>query len=201
MEENRYKNWTVKQWEQEFHSEDVKINAYINELSDCIDLPNENEIIYENLHKQNMLLPEALDYEFDDDDHHDELFSIEDIDSECDFELYYEIGKLAESFINITTIHGVRLCDEVLETIHIMGNFVSGHLDFMNVDEMELPALRSALLKKSHFMINKLIKNIDTIKSSAERPICEFDNLINKILVLREKIVDIQLGTSKNIPF
>jgi len=193
MEENRYKNWTIKQWEQEFHSEDVKINAYINELSNCIDMPNENEIIYDNLHKQNMLLHEPLDYKYEE-DHQDDLFSIEDIDSECDFEIYYEIGKLAESFINTTINHKVMLSDEVLETMHIMGNFISGHLDFINVDEMELPALRSALLQKSHFMINKLIKNVDKIKSSIIRPVAEFDILINKILTLREKIVDIQLG-------
>ncbi len=68
-------NWSELQWEMEIRRDERRINRYFRELSNCIDLPGEEELIFSELASHPDLIPKGVSAEdmrlgsrFDDDD-------------------------------------------------------------------------------------------------------------------------------------
>ena len=67
-------NWSELQWEMEIRRDERRINRYFRELSNCIDLPGEEELIFSALASHPDLIPKGVSAEevrfgsrFDDD--------------------------------------------------------------------------------------------------------------------------------------
>ena len=54
-------NWNEFQWERELRREDRRIHCYFRELSCCLDLPGEEEMIYDQLAAHPGLVPAGSD--------------------------------------------------------------------------------------------------------------------------------------------
>ena len=68
-------NWSELQWEMEIRRDERRINRYFRELSHCIDLPGEEELIFSELASHPDLIPKGVSAEdmrigrrFDDED-------------------------------------------------------------------------------------------------------------------------------------
>ena len=55
---NHHQHWNEFQWEEEIRRDEQRISGYFRELAGCLDLPDEEELIYGQLAAKNELVPQ-----------------------------------------------------------------------------------------------------------------------------------------------
>jgi hypothetical protein len=195
MDIEKYKKWNEFDWELELQLEDKKINAYTGELSNFIDLPNETEVMWKHLnHIPSLSYPLSLaESNFGlDDDIDDELF-FEDIEEKSSLNFYLELGSLASDFSRIiASSDNNEYISTGVQILGLYGSIISKTLDIVELEENEMPALKTALCKRIISKTNVLVGRLRKIIKIDTANIGIIKKQITELLKFREKILDIR---------
>ena len=133
-------NWNEYQWAQEIRRDERRISCYFHELPYCLDLPGEEDMIFENLFSQVDLVPvngksdSLRSWESDDDGEWE--------DSRPPHRLAVELDKLAVDWNAVLAlIPGGGL--KGLGVSCLFGKLIARVSDFLDPDLIDLPLKRS----------------------------------------------------------
>jgi hypothetical protein len=189
------------EWEKEIRKDEERINSYLNELKNFIDLPNEEELIMEKIFKNNSLIPQNSDLNIslssNNELHEDSAFLVPDDEwrRKDGGDIYILIEQLAAQW---NTVLATELPADLIITgikiTSIYGYLLARTSDILNLDEA-LPALRIALCKRLHSKISEQIgflheiaKQAPQLSHTVETHISHIQSIRNKLISLLEKI-------------
>ena len=192
MDIGKYKQWTILDWEEQFRMEEANICAYFEEIPKYVDLPDEDELIISKLKERKLLLEDSALLESVSDFDFEEEFLEEELNAGKSSSLYYEIGKITESFCDFLACSDNfdRFCG--LGILYAAGRMISIHLNIVQLDDNEFPELKRALLKRQFFLLNKIIGFLEGEKLRIGRLSEQVEDFIVKFHGIREKFVDLK---------
>jgi hypothetical protein len=187
-------NWNEYQWEKEIRRDEKRINHYFQELTSCIDLPDEEDILMKKIMAQPDLVPskpQTDSFTFNDfhEDDDDEFIFWNSARFKNGGETLSQLEKLAMEW-NI--IYAGRLHPDAerdgMCIVCSFGKLISRYVCAINTDEFS--ALKVSLLKRMMNETNQLVG--DLIKISGKQPdlSSRIDEVINMLKSIREKIFD-----------
>lgn len=190
-------------WEKEIRKDEARINSYLKELPNFIDLPNEEEMIMKKLQKHPELIPQNVDWDnisfsemFDDFD--DDFFFSDDWQKKEGADVYILLEKLAYQW-GVVFASALKK-DEMpagLAIICLFGKILARTADILDIDQEELPNLKIALCKRIVADINRLSGDLSAMSERYKKLSSLINNHQERLKAVREKIIDILEKTRK----
>ena len=187
-------------WEKEIRKDEERINSYLNELKNFIDLPNEEELIMKKVFKNNSLIPqnnENPSFSSGNDLHEEGGILIPDDEwrRKDGGDIYILIEQLATQW---NSVFATELPQELMligiKITSIYGYLLARTSDILNLDE-ELPALRVALCKRLHSKLSdqigflyEIAKQAPQLSHTVKTHVSHIQSIRNKLISLLEKI-------------
>ncbi len=162
----RHRNWTEFQWEAAIRRDEARIARYFWELPNCLDLPGEEELIFEQMRTGSDLLPvgstpDAIHNwcysDCDDDDERDDLPPRRERSEESD-----RVDRLAAEWnIEVCSVADGALLMPALGVSCGYAKLLARLIDFIESDpEREKPLMRT-LGKRTLADLNELLILLD----------------------------------------
>jgi len=192
-------HWNEFQWEKEIRRDERRISCYFRELPLCLDLPGEEEMIFNTLLSSPDLVPsggdpDSLRYwrhpdDYDDDDYDDGEDSTR---RRPGAEIIEEIDRLATEW-NVTYASLLRstLKMEGLGIVCAFGKLLARTEDFVETDQDTARGLKISLGKRALADLNDLVgglKQLRGLQHSLTRQISMNVELLGHV---RERLVDL----------
>ena len=195
-------NWNEFQWERELRREDRRIHCYFRELSCCLDLPGEEEMIYDQLAAHPGLVPAGSD------PGHWRLWDCLDLDPEEENaagdprrrrkpgeELIEQLDKMAAGW---NMLFALRLRDtlreEGLAVSCAAGKLLVRLSDFVDVDENTMLALKLCLGKRALHDLNDLAAMLEKIAAAQHSLAADAAGFGEALRQMRERLIDLLAG-------
>ena len=185
------------EWEKEIRKDEARINAYMKELRNFIDLPNEEEMIMKKMQKQPELIPQNAEWEnshfsemFDDMD--DDVFFSDDWQKKDGADSYILLEKIAYQWCIIQAAElKSELIADGMKIICFLGKVMARTADILDVETEEMPELKIALAKRVISDVNALIGLLKDIAEKNTRLVRVVITHIEHLQGIREKLIDI----------
>ncbi len=187
-------HWNEFRWEREIRRDERRISCYYRELPACLDLPGEEEMIFNSLYSQPDLVPASGGADtlrqwpppFDDDE--EEEF-IEDA-RRPGSEIVTSIDRLAAEWnIVIASILRADLLLPGLGVACAYAKLLARAVDFVETDP-ETPGLKITLAKRAAADLNELVGALTRI-GEAQPSLRPSTKLYTELLAhLREQVLD-----------
>jgi hypothetical protein len=205
MKQDPQNNKSEFDWEKEIRKDEARINSYLKELPNFIDLPNEEEMIMKKLQKHPELIPQNVDWEnisfseiFDDFD--DDFFFSDDWQKKEGADVYILLEKLAYQWgVVFASALKKEEMPAGLAIICLFGKILARTADILDLDQAELPNLKIALCKRIAADINKLSGDLKALSERYKKLSSLIDNHQERLQTVREKILDI-LEKTRQLP-
>ncbi|OGV35058.1 MAG: hypothetical protein A2020_11055 [Lentisphaerae bacterium GWF2_45_14] len=185
------------EWEKEIRKDEARINAYMKELRNFIDLPSEEEMIMKKMQKQPELIPQNAEWEnsrFADmlEDIDDDVFFNDDWQKKDGADSYILLEKIAYQWcvIQAAEIKG-ELIAEGMKIICLFGKIMARTADILDIEIDEMPELKIALAKRVISDINSLIGILKDTAEKNTRLVRVVISHIEHLQGIREKLIDI----------
>ena len=199
---SQYDNWTEFQWENELRRDELRINRYFQELSTCVDLPDEEETIFKDLMAQKDLVPtgansrQALtDFYFRSEVFGEEDLQVQDLSRKNGYEQMQQIDKLAAAWTAyFSSGLPASLFQEGVGIICCFRKLLSRSCNFLEIEETEQPGLKISLGKRLLADLNELMGALRTINGLMPSHSQRVEEIIEHLQHIRENIVDIELN-------
>ena len=192
--------WNEFLWEEEIRRDERRINGYFHELPSCLDLPGEEDMIYEKLFSQNELVPvqgktSAL-RNWDDEENSEEEWD----DSRPPHKILLQLDCLAVEW-NALTVNSLRadLKPIGLAIACAYGKLLVRAANFLEEVQMEM-ALRISLGKRSLTDLNDLAGRLTDIARKQDDLYLEVRAQIEMLGHIREQLLS-ELESLRNVPF
>jgi len=185
------------EWEKEIRKDEARINAYMKELRNFIDLPSEEEMIMKKMQKQPELIPQNAEWEnghlpdiFDDMD--EDVFFSDDWQKKDGADSYILLEKIAYQWcvIQAAELKGELIADG-MKIICFFGKIMARTADILDVETEEMPELKIALAKRVISDLNSLIGLLKDVAEKNTRLVRVVISHIEHLQGIREKLIDI----------
>ena len=192
----RHRNWNEFQWEKAIRRDEKRIARYFWELPGCLDLPGEEELIFEQMRTETDLIPVGADFDSmrdwcyadsgDDDDERDENAPRRPGAEETD-----RVDRLAAEWnIEVCGAADDALLMPALAVACGYAKFLARLIDFVESDpEKEKPLMRT-LGKRSLADLNELLILQDECADCRPELGAFVDDQRERLLQLRERILE-----------
>jgi hypothetical protein len=186
-------NWNEYQWEKEIRRDEKRINRYFHELTHCMDMPDEEDVIMKKIMAYSDLVPSKPQWdgfdpaEFNDDD--DEFIFWNNARYKNGGEELAQLEKLAMEW-NIIFCGQLKpeLNESGMSIICLFGKLISRYVAALNTDDA--CALKISLLKRMMNDINELVGSLSGLSAQQTELSQSINDVINHIQSIREKIFD-----------
>ncbi|MBR7107524.1 MAG: hypothetical protein IKC89_03810 [Lentisphaeria bacterium] len=193
----KHQNWNEFQWEEEIRRDERRISGYFRELAACLDLPDEEELIFGQLSSQMDLVPsseaaESLHNWFtDNDENEDEPLEISNPARTADTAVIEELDMLSSEW-NILTATPMpeSLTAQVLGCSCAFAKLLARTSDFLTPGENCTTALQISLGKRS---LSDLKDTVNALVAIASRhPFFREQTpfFITRLAELRERLIE-----------
>ncbi len=188
------RNFNEFQWEQEIRRDERRISCYFRELCCCLDLPGEEEIIYDHLMSRSDLVPDGITAQnfrswFDHEDEADE--DEENRPRRPGSELVDQLDRLSTEWNALSA--GQLSGEHYFEGIGVTGalaKLLARVADWSDVDRSELPALRRSLGKRAMLDLNDAAGRLMRLAGRERQLRGAIVSLIEELKGIRERIID-----------
>jgi hypothetical protein len=192
-------------WEKEIRRDEMRINAYMRELRNFIDLPGEEEMILEKIQKRPELVPHNVkmsNLSFSDifDDMDDDFLFGSEWQKKDGADIYMLLEKLACHWCRVfSTELPPPLMENGLKIICLLGKLMARTADIIEMEDREMPALKLALCKRTAADINLLTGELKKISDDEKKLEPLTGNHISNLHNVREKLIDLMAEMRKII--
>ncbi|MCF7792154.1 MAG: hypothetical protein K9M56_09180 [Victivallales bacterium] len=190
---NEFKNWNEYTWERELKKQDRFIANYIEELDINIDLPHESEQILKRLEKKNIINSDSLKNNFfSEEKDMDEVIFNESLENNDNIKLFSRLSSLSSEFsLLLSGYEDEKTVAAGLYILSLYGKLVSNALDFIDLEDNTIPALKIALSKRMIAVINIIIGNLSDIENKlVENEQAKIERQIRELLLIRQLMID-----------
>lgn len=186
------------QWEQELRREDCRISCYFRELPLCLDLPGEDEMIFENMQSYPGLIPagaapgqwriwDGADFDHGEDDAEREFFRMHTPGSDW-------LDRIDRMLVEWNML-AARSEDDSMTRIYMAVSCAFGKLlvhfsDFENTDVREFRPLKICLGKRAVEDINELCSMLHTVAGFCPALSGRMDSFTENLLHFRDFLTD-----------
>ena len=193
----KHQNWNEFQWEEEIRRDERRISGYFRELAACLDLPDEEELIFGQLSAQTDLVPsadaaESLHNWFtDSDENEDEQFDSAPAHRGMETAVIEELDMLCSEWNILTAVTMPEgLAAKALGCNCCFAKLLARASDFLNPGSDCTEALQLSLGKRTLSDLNDMVKALDSI--AAEHPFFRERTpfFIGRLGELRERIIE-----------
>jgi hypothetical protein len=189
--------WNEFQWEQEIRRDEQRISCYFQELAGCLDLPGEDEMIFNRLMSRPGLVPANADPahwrmwdELDDEDDEDDDFGARH---------RFPGDELVDQLDMLSSEWNVLFAFELRETLKadglavscLFGKILSRISDFLETDEREKRGLKISLGKRALADIGELYRALEGIGRHQKSLRPKLASISEFLLQIRERVIDI----------
>ena len=192
----RHQHWDEFRWEEEIRRDERRISGYFRELAGCLDLPDEEELIYGQLSSQPDLVPfpetgESLrDYFGSSEDDDDELpehpancrtvesSTVEELDMLCAEWNIFIAAKLPALFYS-----------HALGCSCAFAKLLARTADFLEPEPDTSKALQLSLGKRTLRDLNETVQLLSTMAGYHEFFREKAENLISRLGEIRERLI------------
>ena len=193
MRNYRRKNRDEFDWEQEIRRDELRISRYYRELAYCLDLPGEDEIIYENLSGRT---PEPVPAAAGDDPLRRKFFDRDDDDGEEENLPHHQsvlvsrIDRLAASWcvLSASALSRELFIPGGLAVACAYAKLLARVSDFSDADPVTERALRLSLAKRALADVNELLGAMYELSSWQKGLKSELAHHISGLFFIREEL-------------
>ncbi len=190
------RNWNEFQWEREIRRDERRISCYYRELAACLDLPGEEDMIFNSLLSRPDLVPtggntETLRY-WQKDEEDDEEFDEEDFRRRPGSEVVEEIDRLATEW-NVLCASRLRANLDLhgLGIACAYGKLLARAADFVDTDPEEARGLKISLGKRALSDLNELSGGLNKLGKFQPSLRSHLENQIEFLGHVRERLIDL----------
>jgi len=196
---NNEEHWNEFQWEKEIRRDERRISCYFRELPACLDLPGEEEMIFNSLLSQPDLVPtggnpDSLRYW-----HHSDEDEDEDFDDPEDAgrrrpgtEIVDEIDRLAtewtvccaSSLRSTLDLHGLGI-------VCAYGKLLARAADFVDTNPETARGLKISLGKRALADLNELVGALEQLRDLQHSLKSEISLAVELLGHVRERLIDL----------
>ena len=199
------KKWDEFKWESIFREEDQCINTYMRELPRYIDLPDEEEIPFSRVRKLQKSLPEAnelYDMLFEctcEDCIEDDFLLPEDWRNLKGADIYRKALELSLAW---TKLYSASFRGEImncgLKGLCLYAILLSRVVAVMEIP-VDMPSLVIANCKRLNSTINEIVGLTDNVVSAQPELSARMGDQVAKLLIIREKILNLMYENKMKI--
>ena len=169
----KHQNWNEFQWEEEIRRDERRISGYFRELATCLDLPDEEELIFGQLSTQTDLVPsadaaESLHNWFtDSDENEDEQFDPVSAHRSMETAVIEELDMLCSEWSILTAVPMPEaLAAQALGCNCCFAKLLARASDFLDPGPDCSEALQLSLGKRALSDLNDTANALDSIAAS-----------------------------------
>ena len=194
---NHHQYWDEFRWEEEIRRDERRISGYFRELAGCIDLPDEEELIYDQLAGQSDLVPtqecseNLRNFFFGEEEDEDEISERGQMPRRTvENATVDELDMLCSEW-NILTVsrlpHSAR--HDALVVSCAFAKLLARLSDFMEPDNNSAGALLISLGKRSLRDLNETVTVLNSFGSKYAVMLPETDEFISRLGEIRERVI------------
>ena len=190
-------NWNEFQWEREIRRDERRISCYFRELSGCLDLPGEEEMIFSNLLSHPDLVPtggnpDSLRFWQRPGDDEEEEEEPDDPQRRPGTEIIDEIDRLATEWnVCCASLLRSNLDLHGLGIVCAFGKLLARAADFIDTDAETARGLKISLGKRALADLNELVGGIRRLCELQRSLIPHAALTIELLGHVRERLVDL----------
>ena len=195
---NNEEHWNEFQWEQEVRRDERRISCYFRELPACLDLPGEEEMIFNTLLSSPDLVPsggtpDSLRYWHRSDEEEEEDFDdAEDTRRRPGTEVVDEIDRLATEW-NVCCASSLRSTLDLhgLGIVCAFGKLLARAADFVDTDQETARGLKISLGKRALADLNELVGGLERLRELQRSLKAEISLTVELLGHIRERLIDL----------
>jgi len=195
---NNEEHWNEFQWEQEIRRDERRISCYFRELPACLDLPGEEEMIFNTLLSSPDLVPsggnpDSLRYWHRSEEEEEEEFEEADENRRRPgVEIVDEIDRLATEW-NVSCASSLRSTLDLhgLGIVCAFGKLLARAADFVDTDQETARGLKSSLGKRALADLNELVGGLERLRELQRSLKAEIALTVELLGHVRERLIDL----------
>ena len=195
---NNEEHWNEFQWEKEIRRDERRISCYFRELPACLDLPGEEEMIFNTLLSSPDLVPSGGNpdslryghraYDEEEEDYED----AEDNRRRPGTEIVDEIDRLATEW-NVCCAASLRSTLDLhgLGIVCAFGKLLARAADFVDTDQETARGLKISLGKRALADLNELVGGLERLRELQHSLKAEIALTVELLGHIRERLIDL----------
>jgi len=195
---NNEEHWNEFQWEKEIRRDERRISCYFRELPACLDLPGEEEMIFNTLLSSPDLVPsggnpDSLRYWHRSEDEEEEDYEDpEDNRRRPGAEIVEEIDRLATEW-NVCCAASLRSTLDLhgLGIVCAFGKLLARAADFVDTDQENARGLKISLGKRALADLNELVGGLERLRELQRSLKAEIALTVELLGHIRERLIDL----------
>ena len=195
---NNEEHWNEFQWEKEIRRDERRISCYFRELPACLDLPGEEEMIFNTLLSSPDLVPsggnpDSLRYWHRSEDEEEEDYEDpEDNRRRPGAEIVDEIDRLATEW-NVCCAASLRSTLDLhgLGIVCAFGKLLARAADFVDTDQENARGLKISLGKRALADLNELVGGLERLRELQRSLKAEIALTVELLGHIRERLIDL----------
>lgn len=195
---NNEEHWNEFQWEKEIRRDERRISCYFRELPACLDLPGEEEMIFNTLLSSPDLVPsggnpDSLRYWHRSEDEEEEDYEDpEDNRRRPGAEIVDEIDRLATEW-NVCCAASLRSTLDLhgLGIVCAFGKLLARAADFVDTDQENARGLKISLGKRALADLNDLVGGLERLRELQHSLKAEIALTVELLGHIRERLIDL----------
>ena len=194
-----HRDWNEFQWEKEIRRDERRISCYFRELPSCLDLPGEEEMIFNTLLSSPDLVPsggnpDSLRYWHHSDEDEDDEFDETDDSSRRrpGSDVVDEIDRLATEW-NVCCASSLRSTLDLhgLSIVCAFGKLLARAADFVDTESETARGLKISLGKRALTDLNDLVGGLGRLRELQRSLKPEITLAIELLGHIRERLIDL----------